>query len=222
MNSQESRNKYRTSGIVTGSILCVLVLTMIGCTNTQTAQKAQPKGLTNSPSSPDSSRIVVIPNPYLDDVTLANGAKEEAEKELVKRGYKVVSTEAEADLVAVPTVETSSAVSLITAVKPVDLVDAPPPGDAQVDRTGSVTNSLGSLGSLSVRSSGSGSRSSSGKPILVIEAFRKDAWDKALIVNELQLMPVWRFDISLPAALKPSIEGARVARRGDTDFVLPR
>jgi hypothetical protein len=83
-----------------------------------------------------------------------------------------------------------------------------------------VANDLGSLGSLSFRSSAGspGTRDS----CLVIEAFRKDAWDKALIVNELQLQPVWKVRTPLPASLRTSTEGAATARTADTDFVLPR
>ena len=90
--------------------------------------------------APDSSAIVVIPNPYVDDLALANQAAEEAKQELINRGYKVVSSEPEADLVAIPTVETNSVVRLVTAVNPVDLVETRSPGDAQVDRTGAVAN----------------------------------------------------------------------------------
>jgi len=195
-----------------------IALVMIGCSGNQVAQRKTQKGLVKTAMPPDSSTIVVIPNPYVDDLASANRAAEEAKQELTNRGYKVVSTETEADLVAIPTVEPNSSVRLITGIKPVDLVSAP--GDALVDRTGSVANSLGSLGTLSLGSSSA--TSGTGKPLLAIEAFHKDAWDKALIVNELQLQPVWTIHVSLPASLKPTSEGAAIAGRSDTDFVLPR
>ena len=222
MTTRELQNERRVSGIVKRWSVFVFALTMVGCASNQVAQRKPQKGLVTAPVAPDSSAIVVIPNPYVDDLALANQAAEEAKQELINRGYKVVSSEAESDLVAIPTVETNSSVRLITAVKPVDLVEIPTPADAQVDRTGTVANSLGSLGTLSFRSSSGTSGSGSGRPSLVIEAFRKDAWDKALIVNELQLQPVWKVRVSLPASLKPTSEGAAIAGRGDTDFVLPR
>jgi hypothetical protein len=188
---------------------------LIGCSSNQVAQRKTQKGLVKATMAPDSSTIVVIPNPYVDDLASANQAVEEAKQELINRGYKVVSSETEADLVAVPTVEPSSSVSLITGTKPVDLVSAP--ADALVDRTGTVANSLGSLGTFP-----SSATSSTGKPLLAIEAFRKDAWDKALIVNELQLQPVWKIHVPLPASLKPAEERAAIAGRSDTDFELPR
>lgn len=220
MTTRASQNECRSSGIVKRWFVFVLALAMAGCTSNQVAQRKPQKGPVKPPVAPDSSTVVVIPNPYVDDLTSANQAAEQAKQELTKRGYKLVSSEAEADLVAIPTVETNTSVRLITAVKPVDLVETPAPADAQVDRTGTVANSLGSLGTLSFRSSTG--TSGTGKPLLVIEAFRKDAWDKALIVNELQLQPVWKVKVSLPASLKPTSEGAPIAGRGDTDFVLPQ
>jgi hypothetical protein len=216
MTTRESQNECRSRGIVKHWFVFVLALAMAGCTSNQVAQRKPQKGPVKTPVAPDSSAVVVIPNPYVDDLASANQAAEQAKQELIKRGYKLVSSEAEADLVAIPTVETNSSVRLITAVKPVDLVSAP--GDALVDRTGAVANSLGSLGTLSLSSSATGN---TGKPLLAIEAFRKDAWDKALIVNELQLQPVWTIHVPLPASLKPTSEGTPIAGRGDTDFVLP-
>jgi hypothetical protein len=223
MTTRESQNERRVTGILKRWFVFVFALAMVGCASNQVAQRKPQKGLVKTPVAPDSSAIVVIPNPYVDNLAQANQAAEEAKQELINRGYKVVSSEAEADLVAIPTVETNTSVRLITAVRPVDLVETPAPGDAQVDRTATVANSLGSLGSLSFRSSsGSSSGSGNGRPLLVIEAFRKDAWDKALIVNELQLPPVWKVQVPLPASLKPTNEGGAIAGRGDTDFVLPR
>jgi hypothetical protein len=220
MTTRESQNERRVSGIVMRWFVFVIALAMIGCSSNQVAQRKTQKSLVKASMAPDSSTIVVIPNPYVDDLASANQAAEEAKQELINRGYKVVSSEPEADLVAIPTVETNSVVRLVTAVNPVDLVETRSPGDAQVDRTGAVANSLGSLRSISFRSSSGAT--GTGEPLLVIEAFRKDAWDKALIVNELQLQPVWKVKVSLPASLKPTNEGAAIAGRGDTDFVLPR
>jgi len=214
MTTRELQNECRVSGIVKRWFVFLLALAMVGCASNQVAQRKTQKGQVKTPVAPDSSAIVVIPNPYVDNLAQANQAAEEAKQELINRGYKVVSSEAEADLVAIPTVETNTSVRLITAVKPVDLIETPAPGDAQVDRTGTVANSLGSLGTLSFRSStGSSSTNGTGNPLLVIEAFRKDAWDKALIVNELQLPPVWKVTVSLPASLKPANEGAAIAGR---------
>jgi hypothetical protein len=192
-------------------------LALVGCGSNPLARKTQQKSLANQPVV-DSSSVVVIPNPYVDDLTLANKATEEAKRELIKRGYKVVSTEEEADLVAIPTVETNSAKLLPPAERKTDLFTDI--GGARLDRIGTVANDLGSLGSLSFRSS-AGSSGSVGS-CLVIEAFRKDAWDKALIVNELQLAPAWKLRMPLPRELEPALEGGAAARSADnTQFVLP-
>ena len=167
----------------------------------------------------DSSPVVVIPNPYVDDLALANKATEVAKQELIRRGYKVVSTEAEADVVAIPTVETNVVKLVAPSTNRLTDIFTDNRG-TQLDRFGTVANSLGSLDSRPFRfSDGSTGK---GDGLFVIEAFRKGAWDEALIVNELQLQPAWKIRISLPKSLKPSIEGAAMARATDTDFELPR
>jgi hypothetical protein len=199
--------------------MCFLALglTIAGCGNNQLAQKLKPKApAEKAPADQqlvvDSTRVVVIPNPYVDDLTLANKAADEAKQELTKRGVKIVGTEADADVVAVPTVETNVTVVHVTKQPDVAMENS----GLQIDRSWTLNNSLGSLGSQSFQPSvgKSGDR-------LVIEGFKKDAWDKALIVNELQLQPVWKVRMALPASLKPSLEGAAVARTSDTNFELP-
>jgi len=198
--------------------MCVLALglAIAGCGNNQVAQKLKQKApAQKGPADQmmvDSSRVVVIPNPYVDDLTLANKAADEAKQELIKRGVKIVGTEAEADVVAVPTTETNVTAVHVTKQPDVFTENA----GLQLDRSWALNNSLGSLGSQSFQSSIGKSSDQ-----LVIEGFQKDAWDKALIVNELQLQPVWKVRVALPASLKPSLEGAAVARTTDTDFVLP-
>ena len=193
-------------------------LVLAGCGNNRIAQKLKPKApAPNAPADQqlvvDSSRVVVIPNPYVDDLTLANKSADEAKQELIERGVKIVGTEAEADVVAVPTVETN--VTVVHGTKQsTDIFTES--GGLQMNRSLALSNSLGALGSGTSRSwvGNSGGQ-------LVIEGFRKDAWDKALIVNELQLQPVWKVRVALPKSLKPSLEGAAAARTADTDFVLP-
>jgi hypothetical protein len=200
-----------------GCVPLLLGLALAGCSNIQLAQKPVPKDPAKPPAV-DSAPVVVIPNPYVDDVTLANQATEETKQELIKRGYKVVASEAEAKLVVIPTVETN-VMKLVTTgtARPTDLFSNN--NNALPNRSGAVANSLGSLGSLSFQHSSSSI--GNGGPLLVIEAFPRDAWDKALIVNELQLQPAWKIRMPLPASLKPSIEGQQIARTTDTDFVLP-
>lgn len=202
--------------------MCVLAFGfgLAGCGNNQLAQKSKTKAPAQTEPSyqlvVDSTRVVVIPNPYVDDLTLATKAADEARQELIKRGVKIVGTEAEADVVAVPTVEANATtVTSATATKQPDVFVAG--AGLNMDRAWTLNNSLGSLDAapsqFSVRKGGDQ---------LVIEGFKKDAWDKALIVNELQLQPVWKVRVALPKSLKPSLEGAAVARTSDADFVLPR
>ena len=197
----------------------LLVLLMAGCSNFPVAQKSRPKAPANEPAV-DSAEVVVIPNPYVDDLTLASRAADEAKQELIKRGYKVVGTEADAKIVAVPTVETG-VVTLVRhqSDRPIDLFSDR--SFSQMDRTQAVATTLSSLGEVS--GVGAGGSVGKGKDQLVIEAFPKDAWDHALIVNELQLQPTWKIRIPLPADLKP-IEGdnvAHTAHTAGTEFQLP-
>jgi hypothetical protein len=161
---------------------------------------------------------MVIPNPYVDDPSLAHAAADQAKAELAKRGYKVVSSEDQAQLVAIPTVETNYVSVTSETVTPIGIPSAAPA--LQMDRPEMLVNTFDSLPSFLGPKPG-GTVKPGGK-VLVIEAFKKDAWDKALIVNELQLPPTWKLRMPLPRELEPFVEGASFARTADTQFVLPR
>jgi hypothetical protein len=206
--------------------LLPLALAIAGCSG-QLAQKANPnpKATAQQAQTPvDATAIVVIPNPYDDDETVATKAADEARQELTKRGYHVVDSEADAKLVAVPTVETNIGTLVKrSSERPLEMFSDT--NLSQMDRTSSVSNSLGSLGQVS--SGGPIGVVGRAKDELVIEAFPKDAWDHALIVNELQLQPAWKVRMPLPVDLKP-IEGEKLAhtdnhpaKTADTDFQLP-
>lgn len=205
--------------LVKNMFVLAVGLTIAGCGNNQLAQKVKPKALAeNAPADQrlvvDSTRVAVIPNPYVDDLTLANNAADEARQELIKRGVKLVNTEAEADVVAVPTVETNVTVAVHATEKEPDVFVEN--GGLQMDRVLASNNSLGSLGTKNLQPS-----VGKGGDQLVIEGFRKDTWDKALIVNELQLQPVWKVRVALPKSLRPSLDGAAVAGTSGTEFQLP-
>lgn len=201
------------AAMVNGWLVLCLTVTLVSCsTVTGVSSKAQPgKAAANPP--PDGSGIVVVPNPYVDDPTLAYAAANQTKTELTKRGYKVVASEDQAQLVAIPTVETNFVSAGSAAVAPVGAL-AP-----QMDRPGMLANTFDSLPSLS-GPRGGGTVKAGGK-VLVIEVFAKDAWDKALIVNELQLAPAWKLRIPLPHQLEPAVEGAAFAGTGDTQSILP-
>jgi hypothetical protein len=198
----------------------LLGVAVVGCSG-HLAQKAKEKAPAQEAPA-DTSAIAVIPNPYDDDLTLATRAANEAKQELIKRGYTVVAGETEAKVIAVPTIETN----VVTIVKRADrqmemFSDA---HLSQMDRTSGVANSLGSLGQVSFE--GAGTSVEKDKDVLVIEAFPKDAWDHALIVNELQLQPTWKIRMPLPADLKPIesetfAHAAHTGHTADTDFQLP-
>jgi hypothetical protein len=195
------------------TMLQLALVAMVGCSSQLATNQKSPV----TPAPVDGSEIAVIPNPYDDDLTLATKAAIEAKQELIKRGYTVVATEAEAKMIAVPTVETNVVKVVKHSDRPLEMFS-----DAhlsQMDRTSGVANSLGSLGQVSFE--GAGTSVEKDKDVLVIEAFPKDAWDHALIVNELQLQPSWKIRMPLPADLKPSLEGQRIAHTGDTEFQLP-
>src|SRR6202162_4193459 len=86
------------------SMLLLALVALVGCSSQLATRRTQKAPVTPVPI--DGSEIAVIPNPYVDDLNLANKAAEETTQELIKRGYKVVAAEAEAKLVAVPTSET--------------------------------------------------------------------------------------------------------------------
>lgn len=197
--------------------LLLLGLAVGGC-SAHLAQKANEKAPAKQ-APVDATAIAVIPNPYDDDAMLANKAANEAKQELIKRGYVVVASEADAKLIAVPTVETNVGTLVSrSSDRPIEMFSDT--HLSQMDRSSQVANSLGSLGQVSFEGA---AYLEKGKDVLVIEAFPKDAWDHALIVNELQLQPAWKIRMPLPADLKP-IEGEKIAHTAntsDTDFQLP-
>ena len=202
--------------------LLLLALAIAGCSG-QLPQKANPnqKATAKQAQTPvDATAIAVIPNPYDDDETLATKAANEAKQELTRRGYNVVDNEADAKLIAVPTVETNVGTLVRrSSDRPLEMFSDT--NLSQMDRTSSVANSLGSLGQVSFE--GPAGVVGKAKDELVIEAFPKDAWDHALIVNELQLQPAWKVRVPLPGDLKP-VEGEKIAhaaKTADTDFQLP-
>lgn len=200
-----------------GWLLLYLSVTLVSCSSiTGVSSRAQP-GKPEAKPTPDGSGIVVVPNPYVDDRTLAYEAADQAKAELTKRGYKIVASEDQAQLVAIPTVETNFVSATSGAATPVGASPATlaPP----MDRLGMLTNQFDSLPSFS--GSKTGGEVKPGGKVLVIEAFNKDAWDKALIVNELQLLPTWKLRMPLPRELEPAVEGAAFARTADTQSVLP-
>jgi hypothetical protein len=201
--------------------LLLLGVAIGGCSGNfaqKTNEKAPAKQAQTKQAPVDSTAIAVIPNPYDDDQALADQAAGEAKQELLKRGYTVVASEAEAKLIAVPTVETNVVtVAKASSDRPTGMFsDAQL---AQLDRPNGVANSLGSLGQVSFE--GAGVSVGKGKDVLVIEVFAKDTWDHALIVNELQLQPAWKIRMPLPADLKPSVGGEKIAHAAGTDFQLP-
>jgi hypothetical protein len=201
------------TSVVAGWLALSFSVMLMSCSSvTGVSSRSQPTK-PEAISAPDGSGIVVIPNPYVDDATLANSAANQAKAELAKRGYKIVSSEDQAQLVAIPTVETN----FISASN--DGADASPVVlTPQMDRPGMLANSFGSLPSFSGPRRG-GAAKPAGR-VLVIEAFKKDAWDKALIVNELQLVPDWKLRMPLPRELEPAVEGADIVRTADTQSVL--
>jgi hypothetical protein len=224
--------KETGSRLTAGRLLTIAfgVIAVAGCSNLdKVATKSHAQDLEKV--AIDNSGIVVIPNPYVDDLNVAAEAVKAAKQELIKRGYSVVDTEDKAQLVAIPTIETAR----VTVIHPSEahLVDSDPvPGSIQqFDRQGTGFSTLQSLPSISNRSAVVTSKSSGW--ILVIEAFRKEEWDKALLVNELQLRPAWKFDASLPPQLQPLANQGpapnqpvaanhQVVRASDTEFVLPQ
>jgi hypothetical protein len=224
--------KETRSLLTAGRLLTIAfgVIAAAGCSNLdKVATKSHPEDLQKV--AIDNSGIVVIPNPYVDDLNVAGDAVEAAKQELIKRGYSVVDTEDKAQLVAIPTIETAR----VTVTRPSEahLVDSDPlPGSIQqFDRQGAGFITLQSLPSIANRSAVVTSKSSGWR--LVIEAFRKEEWDKALLVNELQLRPAWKFDASLPSQLQslanqgpapnqPVAANHQVVRASDTEFVLPQ
>lgn len=204
--------------VMSAWLVLSLSATLVSCSNvTGVSSKAQAGKMAASPP-PDGSGIVVLPNPYVDDPTLADAAANQTKGELTKRGYKIVASEDQAQLVAIPTVETNFVSVGSETATPVGAL--PSTITPRMDRPGMLVNTFDSLPSFSGAKAG-GTVKPGGK-VLVIEVFGKDAWDKALIVNELRLAPTWKLRIPLPRELEPAVEGAAFAGAGDnSQFVLP-
>jgi hypothetical protein len=228
--TKEPRSQLTTERILT---IAFGMLAMAGCSNLGTVA-TNSRSQNVQKAAIDHSDIVVISNPYVDDVNVATGAAEAAKQELIKQGYSVVDTEDKAQLVAIPTIETGR-VSVTQVARPDDAHaidnDSLSVGPIQqFNSQAKAFSTLQPLPSISNRSPLVAGKSAG--PRLVIEAFHKDEWNKALLVNELQLRPAWKFDASLPAQLQslanqqpaPNQQvpaNHQVARASETEFVLP-
>jgi hypothetical protein len=205
--------------VVSRCLVFCLSVTLMSCSSvTGVSSRTQP-GRSEKNPAPDGSGIIVIANPYVDDSSLAHAAADEAKAELVKRGYKIVSSEDQAQLVAIPTVETNYVSVTSETVTPIGVPSAAPA--LQMDRPEMLVNTFDSLPSFLGPKAG-GTVKAGGK-VLVIEAFDKDAWEKVLMVNELQLPPTWKLRIPLPKSLEPAVEGAAFATSGTSNqIVIPQ
>ena len=162
---------------------------------------------------PDRSTVTVIPNPYEDDLYQANLAVEATKEVLQARGYNVVPNETTAGLVAIPTLETNRVKIIQTS---------PPPSDvfSQFDQPSRLLGSSPSLPNLRIKQTTTiGTKAN--EPTLVIEAFRSDVWNKALLVNMLQLPPVWKVVTSLPAQYSTNPLDLQRTGGPNTQFELP-
>lgn len=226
-STKKSRSRLTGARLLT---IAFGVIAVAGCSNLdRLATKSHPRELQKV--AIDNSGIVVIPNPYVDDLSVAAEAAEAAKQELIKRGYSVVDTEDKAELVAIPTIETARVSVIHPSEAHVVDSDLLPGSIQQFDRQGIGFSTSQSLPTISNPSAVAPNKSSGWR--LVIEAFRKEEWDKALLVNELQLRPTWKFDASLPPQLQtlanqapkpnqPVAANHQVVRASDTEFVLPQ
>jgi len=198
----------------------VIVLLMSACSTSYRTAKttrlvptAKTVAAQTSNLPPDKSAVMVIPNPYEDDPYQANLAVEATKEVLQERGYNVVPNATTALLVAIPTLETNRAQVIQTS---------PPPSDAfsEFDQASRLLGSSPSLPRIAIKS-GPTLKTKSSEAALVIEAFRADDWNKALLVNMLQLPPVWKVVTSLPAQYSTNPLDLQRTGGPNTQFQLP-
>jgi hypothetical protein len=211
--------KTKVQGAICSLGLAGVALLLADCSS-QIAQKSSPApvGMTAGAQAQkgpavEQSSVNVIPNPYEDDPYRANLAVEATKRVLQARGYNLVENGTTAQLIAIPTVETKRVQLVRQSASAFDVFQ-------ELEQPGRPLGLSASVPMPAVKLTTT-VNGKANAPILVIEAFRTDDWNHALLVNMLQLPPVWKVVTALPVGY--SADPLDLERTGGpkTEFQLP-
>jgi hypothetical protein len=144
--------------------------------------------------------VAVIPDPYMDDLTLANKLVDLVGKEMSRRGFRLSPSENQAELVVIPHLIASAATSGEKPAKPAN----PAP------RINLINPNIGEAGMMQ-----NGGGFADPPPVevqpavasyqveLQILAVQQDVWHRALNINQLRIPQVWRISVQVPTYFTP-------------------
>jgi hypothetical protein len=142
--------------------------------------------------------VAVLPDPYMDDLGVAERLADLVRKEMTQRGFRLSQSEATAELVIIPQLISSTPED--TSAKPVNPVPrinlfSPNLGEPGMMLSGGALGDLPPLESQPVLPEN--------QIQLTILAVEEDVWHKALNINQLRIPQVWRISVFVPTDFSP-------------------
>jgi hypothetical protein len=137
--------------------------------------------------------VAVIPDPYMDDLSVSNRLVDLVRKEMTQRGFRLTQSEQTAELVVIPHLTAST--SGETPAKPINSVPGINLISPNVGEPGMMQNggTLGELPPLEARPT-----LPQDQIQLTILAVQEDVWHKALNIDQLRVPQVWRISVYAP------------------------
>ena len=172
-----------------GSLVAIAIL-YSGCAVTPIEVKSD----VVNPTEAGKHSVAVVPDPYMDDLSAANRLVDLVRKEMKQSGFRLSQSEDTAELVIIPHLISST--SGDRATKPVNPVPTLNLINPNIGEPGMMQN-RGALGELPLLEN---------RPALpqdqvqlIVMAVQQDDWRKALIINQLRVVQVWRISVFAPA-----------------------
>jgi hypothetical protein len=146
-----------------------------------------------NPAEAGKRSVAVIPDPYMDDLTVAKRLVDLVGNEMAQRGFRLSRSENTAELVIIPHL-TAPASGVIPA-KSANLAPSINLFSPNFGESGMMQNAatLGELPESEKQPTITHDRTQ-----LTILAVQEDVWHKALNINQLRIPQVWRISVFVP------------------------
>jgi hypothetical protein len=172
---------------------CSLVATTIlylGCAGTPIEVKTE----VVNPAEAGKRSVAVIPDPYMDDLTVSKKLADLVRSEMTQRGFRVSQSENTAELVIIPhLISSGSGDTLAKLINPAPRINLISPNMGEAG----MMQKAATLGELP-ESENPQPAAPHDQTQLMILAVQEDVWRKALNINQLRIPQVWRISVYVP------------------------
>ena len=146
--------------------------------------------------------VAVIPDPYMDDLTVANKLADLVRKEMSQSGFRLSPSQDQAELVVIPHLIASAATAGERPAKPANPVPRINLINPSIGEPGMMQNG-GPLGELPPVEARPALPLPQDQIELQILAVQQDVWHRALNINQLRIPQVWRISVQVPTYFTP-------------------